>query len=174
VQRSLPADARPLTRVVALGWGLGGVLAILVVGLVRLAARAAEAFEHPLGAAHHAFAVGWLAFMLYTEGYRGFQLRFAPTCAARAWHLAASPRPAHLAAAPLFCMGFFHATRARKVRSWGLTIGIVLVVIAVHHLPQPWRGLVDLGVIGGLTYGALALLAAALRGPGVADPQLPG
>jgi hypothetical protein len=161
------------TKTLALVWGLGGVVAILASALVRLSPKVLTAFDMSLGVGHFVFAAVWVAFMLYSEGYRGFQLRFSPTCAARAWHLAEHPRPLHLLLAPLFCMGFFHASRRRLMTSWILTSMIVGVVLVVHRMPQPWRGLIDLGVVAGLSYGAVSLLVIARQGPGRADPQLP-
>lgn len=160
-------------RVLALGWGLGGVTALLGSAVFRISPKVTAAFEADLGVGHWIFAAVWTVFMIYSEGYRGFQMRFSPTCAARAWHLAARPRPLHLLLAPLFCMGFFHASRRRLLTSWLLTTAIVCVVLAVHLAPQPWRGLIDLGVVAGLSYGAASLLVIAWRGPGLADPQLP-
>jgi len=55
--------------------------------------------------------------------------------------------------APLFCMGFFHATRKRKIVAWVLTLTMVTLVVLVRQIPQPWRGLIDVGVVLGLGYG---------------------
>jgi hypothetical protein len=60
--------------------------------------------------------------------------------------------------APLFCMGFFHATRQRMLTSWLVTSAIVALVIVVSHAPQPWRGIVDTGVVTGLGLGLASLL----------------
>jgi hypothetical protein len=58
-------------------------------------------------------------------------------------------------------MGYFYATRKRMIVSWAVTSGIVLLILAVRLLPQPWRGIVDLGVVAGLTWGLVAIV---LRG----------
>ncbi|MDO8266138.1 MAG: hypothetical protein Q7T41_04320 [Candidatus Saccharibacteria bacterium] len=39
---------------------------------------------------------------------------------------------------------------------WSLTLGIVLIVFIVKHFSQPWRGIVDLGVVAGLSYGLVS------------------
>lgn len=161
-----------MTRGIALVWGLGGVVLILGGAVVRLVPKVVAAYEHGLEPVHHAFAVGWLAFMLYTEGYRGFHQKFSPVCVARAQWLAQAGGALRLLLAPLFCMGFFHATRARLIKSWLLTLAIVGVVLVVHQLDQPWRGLVDLGVVAGLSYGSLTLLVIGARGSD-ADPCVP-
>ena len=163
-----------LRQVLILLWGLGGVEFLLIKGVSRMAPKVQAAFEMQPSPGQWVFAGLWLVFMLYSEGYRGFQLRMAPRVAARGWHLAQNPRPLHLLFAPFFCVGYFHANRRRLITSWTLSLGIVGLVRLVHLLPQPWRGLVDLGVVGGLSWGVVALLFAAFRGPGRADPQLPG
>jgi len=57
-------------------------------------------------------------------------------------------------------MSLFYATRKRLIVSWSLIIGITLIVVLVRQLPQPWRGIVDIGVVTGLGYGAAHLVAA--------------
>jgi hypothetical protein len=72
-------------------------------------------------------------------------------------------------------MGLFHATRKRLVVSWSVLSGVVVLVVAVRMLEQPWRGIVDAGVVVGLAWGLLALACntvRAVRGlpvPGSAD-----
>ena len=100
----------------------------------------------------------WVAFNAYSEGYRGFHRNFSPRVIARAQHLHAHPRALHVALAPLYCMGLVHATRRRLITSWSLTLGIVAIVVAVRQLAQPWRGIVDAGVVVGLAIGVLSIL----------------
>lgn len=167
---------RPL-GVLALVWSIGGVLFMLGRALFSLTPLAAEALAAELSGLQWAFAVGWVAFMAYAEGYRGFHRRFSPRVVRRALHLARDPSPGLVLLGPMFVMGLVHATRRRMLASWALLLGIVGIVLAVRLLAQPWRGLVDLGVVVGLSIGAasiLAHLAPALRGrePQV-DPDLP-
>lgn len=102
-------------------------------------------------------------FMLVTEGYRGFQKKFSPRTAARVRHLRDHPTLLHLILAPLFCMGYFHANKKTKLTAFILTIGIILLVVLVSFCPQPWRGLIDFGVVLGLSYGLISFLTAALQ-----------
>jgi hypothetical protein len=139
-------------------WGIFGVLGILGWAVARLAPVGLEpllAGLAPLPLAGYGFS---LVFFLYTEGYRAFQKGFSPRVAARAHHLRRHPRPWRLLLAPLFCMGFFGATRRRLVVTWSLTAGLVLLIVAVRQLPQPWRGAVDLGVVSALIYGMVVLV----------------
>ncbi|MDX1502568.1 MAG: hypothetical protein R3325_09395 [Thermoanaerobaculia bacterium] len=159
-------------------WGIGGVLLLLSSAVWRLTPVGLAALEAPLGAGHTLFLVLWMVFMLWSEGYRGFHLGFAPRVVARARYLREHPRPLHVALAPLYCMGFVHATARRRVTSLAVTAGIVALVVLVRRFPQPWRGLVDLGVVVGLAAGILSLAWYAARGfgprPLPVSPEVPG
>jgi len=104
-------------------WGITGVSLLLSSAIFRLARVAAEAFSHPFDWRHWTALVALLLFMGYAEGYRGFQQRFSPRVAARARYLRERPNLFRSALAPLFCMGFFHATRRRKIVTLSLTLG---------------------------------------------------
>lgn len=113
-------------------------------------------------------------FNAYAEGYRGFQLRFSPRVVSRAVYLGQNPRPLWVLLALPFCMGLFHSTR-KKV-AWILLIVITGLVIAVKQIPQPWRGIIDGGVVVGLGWGMLSTfvqLIGALRGNAPAPVDLP-
>ena len=107
--------------------------------------------------------VHWLAlvfsviYMAYAEGYKGFHLGFAPRVVVRARYLADNPRPLHVLLAPLFCMGYIYATRKRQILSFALTTMIICFVLIARSMPQPWRGIVDAGVVVGLGLGVLSI-----------------
>jgi hypothetical protein len=159
----------------ALLWGVGGFLALLVAALGRLVPLALESTQYAWTLVHWTLLVVNLAAMAWFEGYRGFQCSYAPRLAARAEHLfrAATPRQALLA--PLVCMGFLDAPRRRVIGAWALTGGIVGVVLVYRLLPQPWRGILDAGVVLGLLWGTLATLhfvyRALQKGP-LVDPEM--
>ena len=96
--------------------------------------------------------------MAYAEGYKGFHLSFAPRVVTRATYLTQNPKFMHIALAPFFCMGYIHATRRRQLISFGLAIMIIGFVLLVRFLPQPWRGILDAGVVVGLTMGCASIL----------------
>lgn len=139
-------------------WGLGGVVLLLSSAIYRLTPIAIDAFSYDLLWYHWVTLVVFLIFMIYAEGYRGFQQRFSPRVAARAKYLMSHPGALHIVLGPLFCMAYFHAPRRRKVTSISLTAGIVVLIILVRLLPQPWRGIVDVGVVVGLVWGVVSLL----------------
>jgi hypothetical protein len=158
-------------------WGVGGVLLLLGQALGRLVPLAVEPLLSGMTWGQWSLYVGWMLVNGYAEGYRGFQLRFAPRVVARAVHLAAHPRPWHVLLAPLFCMSFFHATRRGRAIAWGVSLGVAAAVALIRFVPQPWRGILDAGVVVGLGWGALSLVVLTvntLRGrPPTVDPELP-
>lgn len=148
---------------IAAVWGVLGVLSLLGTAVGRLSVKAVAAFATPLGPLHWAGLAASLLFLGYFEGYKAFQRGFSPRVVARASYLAKHPTPVRLVLAPLFCMGFFHATRRRKIAAFGVTFGVIGLVLAVHLLAQPWRGIVDAGVVVALAWGMAAILAFAAR-----------
>lgn len=117
-----------------------------------------------LGLVHWSALVVSIVYMAYAEGYKGFHRGFAPRVVARASYLSANPKLLHVIFAPVFCMGYIHATRRRKLLSFGLTSMIVCFVLIVRLLPQPWRGIVDAGVVTGLMLGIISILFFLLQG----------
>jgi len=148
---------------VAMVWGILGVLFLLGQACWRLALEATNAFGQPWNWYHWLVFLLILIFMAYSEGYRAFQLQFSPRVVSRARTLLHRCSTLQLFLAPLFCMGFFHATRKRKIVTWSVTAGIIVLIIGVRALPHPWRGMVDAGVVVGLGWGALAILIFSAR-----------
>ena len=138
-------------------WGGAGIFGILGLAVYRLVPRAVAAYETGLSGWQWIIALGFCGFMAYAEGYRGFQLRFSPRTAARIRYLRDHPSLGRSLLAPLFALGLFHATRKTKVTAWVLTLGILSLVMLVHRLDQPWRGIVNAGVVLGLSWGMLSL-----------------
>lgn len=158
-------------------WGLAGVLALLVSATVRLWPKAVDAFSYPFNWYHWVSLAMIVLGMAYAEGYKGFQKAFSPRTAARARYLSLNPRVVHLLFAPFFCMGYFHATKRRKITSLSLTLGIIAIIIAVSYVAQPWRGIIDAGVVVGLAWGVVSLLFSSIqalgRGPYHCSPEVP-
>lgn len=138
-------------------WGIVGVLLLLSFALYRLAPMAFELVEIELSALHWAALVFSVLYMAYAEGYKGFHKGFAPRVVVRASYLKNNPTPLHILLAPLFCMGYIHATRKRQLLSIGLTLMIICFVFLARTLAQPWRGILDAGVVVGLGIGILSI-----------------
>ena len=139
-------------------WGIIGVLALLIIPIARLFPIAMDVFNHELLWYHWLSLGANTLFMGYSEGYKGFHRSFAPRVAARALVLWRNPRPLHALLGPLFCLGFLHTTRTRKIRVYALTAMIIGFIYLAQALSQPWRGILDAGVVVGLTFGSLSLL----------------
>ena len=159
----------------AAAWGALGLLALLGYAIWRVGSVALAGLEYPWRTEHVALAAANVVFMAWSEGYRGFQKSFSPRCAARTRCLLKQPTALRTLLAPLFVMGYFAAPKRRLVAVYGLTLGIVAAVLAIHALPQPWRAALDLGVVVGLLWGVasylLALAAAFELGKSVSIPK---
>lgn len=143
---------------VAAAWGMFGVAALLGRAVWRLWPVAAEALNtYHLSALQAALCALWVVFSAYAEGYRAFQKRFCPRVVARALYLARNLTPLRVVLAPMFCIGLFGARRRTTIVVWSVTLGIVCLVVLVRMLPQPWRGIVDAGVVVGLGWGIVTL-----------------
>jgi len=139
-------------------WGVAGVGAVLVYAALSLGAYAFQAVAVGLSPLQWLVLVVNTAFMAWAEGYRGFQLRFSPRVAARALDLYQRPTALRLLLAPFFCVGYFGATVRLQRTVWLGTGLIVLAVLAFNRLDQPWRGILDAGVMVGLMWGTTSLL----------------
>jgi hypothetical protein len=148
---------------IAVIWGLGGVLFLLGNAIFRLTPRALDPVRTGMPAWQWALYAASIAFNAYAEGYRAFQLQFAPRSVARLVHLVRNPRPLHVALAPFFVMALFHASRRRLIVSWCVLVGVLVLVIVVNRVDQPWRGIVDAGVVVGLGWGTLCLIVLAIQ-----------
>jgi hypothetical protein len=141
-------------------WGISGVLLILLFAIVRLSARVVEMLSYSLNLWQWLGLVMFALYMAYAEGYKGFHRNFAPRVIARArFFLEQSNLKnfGYVLIAPLLCMGYIHATRKRKLVSALLTSAIIILVLLVSMLPQPWRGIIDVGVVLGLLMGVCSI-----------------
>lgn len=139
-------------------WGIGGPLLIFCIAIHRLSIPALEAVGSELSWGQWLLGAGYLLLMLWIKGYVVFQRAFAPRLAARARVLLERANPLQALLAPLFCMAYFHTTARRQRATVGITLMVIVLTLIVRGLDQPWRGIVDLGVVGGLAYGVLAIL----------------
>jgi hypothetical protein len=140
-------------------WALVGLGFTLLEAIVRLGQRAAETLGAGLELGE------WFAFfsitlgLIYFEGYRALQHRFVPTALARAHELSPSSPRRFRCLAPLYAACLLGAPRSTLIRAWLGVTSIVLAVVAVRHLPTPWRGIIDGAVAAALTWGLVALTA---------------
>lgn len=101
--------------------------------------------------------IAWFVVNGYFEGYRAFQKRFSPRVVARAAYLGDHPTPLRVLFALPFCLSMFHAKRAQLIFRWTFVTVLYSVIYLVKFVPQPWRGILDGGVVVGLGWGLLAV-----------------
>ena len=189
---SRPPDTVPLALgpadLLASLWGTGGFCYILLRSIRKIAPIALEPFWKgtaeaavPLSRPQLALYAATCLYFAYVEGYKGFQLKFSPLVVSRSLTLrplGGGSGPVRVLLAPLYSMGLFHASRRRLVVSWSVTLGVAAVVAAVKRMPYPYRNIVDAGVVVGLTWGMLSIVASyvgavCVRGTSPCDPCLP-
>lgn len=139
-------------------WGVTGFTLLIGEALYKVIPWVIDLFSRPLSSLNWLILIGWCAFMGFAEGYKGFQQHYSPRFAARLRWLVQNPTPRRAYLAPLFCMCFIGTTRKRKIVAYALTSFIFMLVVFIRTLPQPWRGIVDVGVVVGLTWGLTTVL----------------
>jgi hypothetical protein len=162
-------------RIVGALWGLAGVVVLLGSAILRLLPKVVDPVRAgELEPLHWAALVAFSLLNAHAEGYRGFQKGFSPRTVARVQWLAHHGTPVQCLLAPFFCMALLGARRRCLVVAWSVFVGVTCLVLLVRGLPAPWRAVVDAGVIVGLGWGLVALVAfalVALRGrPMPVDP----
>ncbi len=169
-----PIMRSPQEKLVA-AWGIAWVSALLGRAIWSLTPWAIEPWtEGLMTKGQQALYIGWLVANAYLEGYRGFQLRFSPRVVSRAVYLGQNPRPLWVVLALPFCMSLFHSTRRQMTISWVFIGALVVLIWWVRSLPQPWRGIIDGGVVLGLVWGLGViwwLFARYLAGAQVPPPE---
>lgn len=135
-----------------------GVSLLLCWAITRLTPHAIELLSLPLEWYHWFALIVNILFMAYSEGYKGFQQGAAPRLAARVRYLYANPTVLHVVLGPLFCASYFHTTKSRKIARYVLTTMIIVLIIIVSQFTQPWRGIIDAGVVVGLIWGLISML----------------
>jgi hypothetical protein len=148
---------------IAVLWGFTGIAFVFGNAIVRLGAIGFDTFLFSLSWYHWVALAVSVVFMGFAEGYKGFQRGYSPRVAARLLFLRDNVTPLRFILAPLFCMGFFDIQRKRMIVSYCLLLGILMLVQLVHMLEQPWRGIVDLGVVVGLTWGSTSIILFTLK-----------
>ena len=156
-----------LTRFLASLYGSAGVALVLLSSVRRLLPIALEPIKasaslSPFQISAYLITCGYFA---YAEGYKGFQTKFAPMVVARSLTLQPFQGTPfhHYLLAPFYSMGLFHATKKRMIISWSVTGVIGAIVAIVKRLPYPWRNIIDAGVVVGLSWGAISILAFYLK-----------
>lgn len=170
-------DDAPRLGLLAACWAIAGWAGVLAFAIGRLSVTALQGLAMELTGVQLAALAANTVLLAWSEGYRGFQRRFSPRAAARVLWLRRHATPLTALLAPAFCIGLFGAA-PRVLRMTWIGAGlIVLAVLLVQRLDQPWRGIVDAGVVVGLAWGLVSFLvlcrSALASGSYPADPALP-
>jgi len=166
-----------VVRKLIAAWGVLGVVALLSQAIARLTPLALEAMRSGLSTGQWIGLVLWVAFMAHSEGYRGFHTRLSPRVVARASYLLRGKLTwARVVFAPFFCTRLFGASKKGMWTSRILLSGIFCLIVIVRNLEQPWRGIIDAGVVVGLAMGVVSIVYYTVRAlmgrPSPADPDL--
>lgn len=145
-------------------WGVVQVVSILANAIKRLYPIAIQPFlQKDMLTYHWVMYVAWSLYMGYAEGYKAFQLKFSPMVVARAFNIAEKPTILNCILAGPYSMGLFGASRKRMIVGWCITAGVFSLVKVVKMLPYPYRSIVDAGVVVGLSYGTMSIVAFAVK-----------
>jgi hypothetical protein len=139
-------------------WGIAGFLLLLGVAAARLTIPARAAISYPFYWYHWLFLALVLVFFGYVKGYRAFQKGLSRRVVQRALALRKDPCTVRVVLAPLHCMGFFGAGFRTQAQMIALTVGMIAFVYILRLIPQPWRGILDLGLVIAFTWGLLSAL----------------
>lgn len=165
-------------------WAAGGVVMILANRIVRVVPNAVAPFVEmrrwELEGVHLGSYIIICLLFAYFQGYKRFQLDYAPLIVSRA--LTLKPLDGtpihHIIFGPYYAIGLFHATQKRKMESWGIVIALIYTIHVVKRVPYPWENIMDASVAVVLLWGSLAIAggwvnAVILGNPPHMDPELP-
>lgn len=143
-------------RKLGVWWAIGGFSALMLWAIWRLSQVAVAGLARPLEWPHWLLLLANSGFMAYSEGYRGFQLAYSPRLAGRVARIRDAGSRLDCLLAPLYAMGFYDAPRRRLIVTYLVTAAILVLIALFHQINQPWRGILDVGVVIGLSWGLTA------------------
>ena len=141
-------------------WALVGVCGLFGFAIFRLGRRGVEAMAGGLTPLQWLVLAALAAGFVAVEGIMALQRRWVPRLVGRARELRRGRPAAYRILAPLYGMSLIGAAPLRTVRSWALVGGIVVAVVLVGRMPEPWRGIVDVAVAAALAWGLACVVLA--------------
>ena len=139
-------------------YSIGGVIAIFSSAIYRLFPHVQKSMSYDFSALNWIILTIYLIVMIVGKGYFALHRGFVPRVINRSELLAKDGKLVDRLLAPLYCMGFFKAPKKRMIISYVMIFFIVLFIVSASKIVQPWRGIIDLGVVVGLSLGILSLL----------------
>ena len=137
---------------------MAGVAAIFVEAIVQLGRRGVATMRAGLDPWEWVALVALSIAFLYGEGEQALARRWVPAVIARARAIDPATRFLHRALAPLYAMSLIGAPARVLVRAWTGVALIVMAVLIVRAMAEPWRGIVDFAVALALLRGLTAIL----------------
>jgi hypothetical protein len=150
-------------RALVTGWAIGGVAATLLEATARLGYTALRALGAGLTPLQWAAFITAAILLVYFEGHRALQRRFAPAVVTRGLQAGDALVGMATLLAPLYSISLVGDAPAQRGRTLGGIALIVVAVLLVRQLPQPWRGIVDGAVALALAWGLIALAIEVIR-----------
>lgn len=144
-------------------WGLFSFLALIVHAIVRMMPVFADMFAYSMNPIEISSLVASVILFTVGKGYFAFQRSFSPRFGERARMLQENPSVVYGVLAPLYCMGLIGAPLSRMVRMWLMVAIVVVLIISVRTLSDPWRGIVLAGVVVALVWGSIATVISVSR-----------
>lgn len=139
-------------------YSIGGVIAIFSSAIYRLYPHVHESFSYEFSISNWIVLSVYLIVMIVGKGYFALHRGFVPRVINRSEQLIENGKLIDRLLAPLYCMGFFKAPKKRMLISYVMILLIVSFIVSASKISQPWRGIIDIGVIIGLSLGILSLL----------------
>lgn len=153
----------PVRRSVAGHWALIGIALLLGKAVMRLGWRGWIVLSDGVTAFQGFVAVLLVGAFLYGEGMLALERRWVPSLLHRVDRLPDEGNRWNRLGAPLYAMSLIGAPAKTLVRAWAGVGAIVVAVLVVRALPDPWRAMIDLAVAAALAWGLLALVRAVVR-----------
>lgn len=147
-------------------WAFAGVVLLLGRASVTLTWKGYQeilASPQTLAGADWAVLVSVIVFFVWGEGWLALHRRWAPRVLKRILDLAPTTAIGTVLPGPLYAMGLVGAPRRTLIRTWIGVATIVMAVVLVRAMHQPWRAMVKLGVGGALALGVASLVLRAVR-----------
>ncbi|MDT8369615.1 MAG: hypothetical protein RQ745_10445 [Longimicrobiales bacterium] len=152
----------------ARGWAVVGVVALLLRSAISLAGTGwSTTVARGLSPWEWVGLCAVVGLFVWGEGVRALARVWVPFVMGRVRALGApgtSPRSElRYALAPLWVVGLVASERRILARAWTAVTAIVIAILLVRRTPDPWRGMIQLGVSGALLVGAATLAVCYLR-----------
>lgn len=143
-------------------WAVVGTAVLLGASSIQLGLRGAATIVAGLNGVEWLGLIVLTVAFVYGEGIRAIQRRYLPHVFRRIERLR-SAHPIHHVLAPLYAMSLVGFPLRELIAAWAGVAGIVLAVVLVAMLPQPWRGIVDFAVASALGWATIAFVMSAPR-----------